>query len=127
MDCTTVSDTSVQVGALGHLQVQGSQRQDRGRGPEELLREVAERPPPVLAVLGVQVRHGDRGGPAPLGGHRQQEGVWLHRVRRVRGGAGGNLAPCHHTFRIHSNVAINWEAKLLPGGQRDRILRIFIN
>ena len=31
-----------------------------------------------------------------------------------------------HTFRIHSNVTINWEAEFLPGGQRDRTLRIFI-
>ena len=30
-----------------------------------------------------------------------------------------------HTFRIHSNVAINWEAKLSPRGRRDRTFRIF--
>ena len=29
-----------------------------------------------------------------------------------------------HTFRIHSNVAINWEAQLLPGGQRQNIIHI---
>ena len=36
-------------------------------------------------------------------------GYDISRVARVLG----------HTFRIHSHVAIYWDAKVLPGGQRD--------